>query len=383
MASQPLSGVRWRPVGRRLFLAGATSLAAAAIAGCTQDCAADAVTRRALVELAGFRDWLTQHGVMGTVGEVGWPRGTDWARLASAWLDRARAAHLSVFAWAAAPWWTWDHPLAFYRSGDGTATLTDAGSQGIQFETAMRDGLVGGIGLAEATFGADFSDSGTYSSARPGTLGIDYTYPSAGSLRYLAGRGYRDVRLAFTWERLQRDPGGALDVTEVGRLRQVLRDAAGAGLSVVLQLHNFGRYAGWRDGRRQVWPLGSSELPASALADFWVRLGTATSGLSRAGYDLMNEPHDLPGGALAWEAASAQAAGVIRAMDASNPIFVGGYDWSSVASFPSTHPKPWVDVPGVVYNAHQYFDADHSGTYRQSYVEVDASIRARGGSRCG
>lgn len=287
-------------------------------------------------------------------------------------------------AWAAAPWWAWDHPLAFYRSGDGTATLTDAGQQGLQFEAAIREGLVGGIGLAEATFGSDLTDSGTYSSARPGTVGVDYTYPSAGSLRYLAGRGYRDVRLAFTWERLQRQPGAALDATEVGRVRQVLRDAAGAGLSVVMQLHNFGRYASLRDGRRQVWTLGSTELPASALKDFWVRLCNATSGLSaRAGYELMNEPHDLPGGAATWEAASAGAARAIRALDSTSPIFVGGYDWSGAGSFPSTHPKPWVDVPSVVYNAHQYFDADHSGTYRQSYVEVDASIRARGGSRCG
>ena len=68
--------------------------------------------------------------------------------------------------------------------------------------------------------------------------------------------------------------------------------AAGAGMRVVLDVHNYARYI----------PSGGAELvlgadiPAADLVDLWTRLSTAFKGNAGIyGYGLMNEPHDLPG----------------------------------------------------------------------------------------
>ncbi|HEU4568075.1 MAG TPA: cellulase family glycosylhydrolase, partial [Marmoricola sp.] len=172
--------------------------------------------------------------------------------------------------------------------------------------------------------------------------------------------------------RLQPRLGQPLDATEVGRVRTVLEDARRAGISVVLDLHNYGRYAGTGpDGRRQVWRLGDPQLPVRYLADVWGRLAGAFGGEpALTAYDVMNEPHDLPGGATAWEAASRIAVDAVRRVDRRRTVLVPGYEWSHAAGWSRTHPHPWVQAPGVVYEAHQYFDADGSGTYRQSYPEL-------------
>ncbi|MGN6246258.1 MAG: glycoside hydrolase family 5 protein [Motilibacteraceae bacterium] len=341
-------------------------------------------------DLADFTGWLHANDVRGVVGEVGWPGGTDaprWNELAGRWFDQAQAGGVGVFVWGAAQSWSATYPLAVYRSGaDGRlvpgpqAPLVEQQLTRPQSAAAASpaDGAdLSGVDLADGSFGADFSDSGSdYSAANPGRYGQDYTYPSSDFLARLAARGIRAVRLAVMWERLQPKLGQGLDDTEVTRVRQVLEDAHKAGLSVVLDVHNYGRYAGnGSDGRRQVWRLGDPQLPVSALADLWSRLvGAFGREPALTAYDLMNEPHDLPGGARAWEAATRIAVDAIRRLDQRHSVLVPGYDWSHAADWAQTHPRPWVDAAGVVYEAHQYFDADRSGTYREPYPELARSM---------
>ena len=63
------------------------------------------------------------------------------------------------------------------------------------------------------------------SNAEPGEHGRIYSYPSAATYRFLAGRGITWIRLPFRWERLQRSPGAPLDATELARLRASVRAA--------------------------------------------------------------------------------------------------------------------------------------------------------------
>jgi endoglucanase len=162
----------------------------------------------------------------------------------------------------------------------------------------------------------------------------------------------------------------------------VLAQAAKSRLRVVLDLHNYGRFA----SPAGVLTLGSPALPATDLADLWRRLARALgSSPALSGYGLMNEPHDLPGGAPAWERASQLTVAAVRAVDRTTPILVAGYSYSSAARWPSVHPRPWINPRSgpVLYEAHQYFDRDGSGTYRDSYQAENARARGQHWQRCG
>lgn len=367
-------------------------VAAASLAACaeTADCTTSALADRSTQELEVFGAWLDEHDVDGVVGEVGWPGADDdpaWQDVGRAWYATAVDAGIGTFAWAGAEQWPADYPLAVYRGADADRpALDEAGPQADVVEQHAEDGsLPRGVALADGSFGALLGGSSTYSTAAPGEYGTDYRYPSAESWAYVQDRGIRDVRLAFQWERVQPEPGAPLDEEELARLRTTLRAAESAGVRVWLDLHSYGRYATERDGARVVLVLGSPELPAGALADVWSRLAGALSGQPAvAGYGIMNEPHDLPGDAPAWEAASVQAVEAVRAVDRVTPVLVGGYAYSRAGRFPELHPEPWVprDLGPVVYEAHQYFDADGSGTYGRPFAQEEAEA-ARQGFGCG
>ncbi len=362
----------------------------------TTACTSDAVTARSLSDLHSFTTWVHQNGVQGAIGEVGWPgepAGADaakWNTLAKKWYAAADDAQVGVFAWSAAERWAPDYLLAIYRNS-GLAAPGAApyviGSQAQVVESHLSaDGGLRGVSLADGTFGASLDNGSRYSTSNRGTYGTDYVYPSSQFLQFLASRGIRQMRLAFTWERLQPVLNAPLDPIEVGRLVSVLHAAAGAGISVVLDLHNYGRYAEQTPGAgRNVLLLGSSELPASALADFWGRLAPVLpASKAISGYGIMDEPHDLPGGAKGWEAASALAVTAIRRTDARTPIYVGGYAHSSAAGWPQEHPKPWIPPVNwpVVYEAHQYFDTSREGFYQENYGQTNAAAAKQGWADC-
>ena len=151
----------------------------------------------------------------------------------------------------------------------------------------------------------------------------------------------------------------------------MLRDAHQLGMSVVIDLHNYGRYAaGSAAGGRTVLRVGSPALPASSLADLWRRVALALRGSpGLAAYGLMNEPHDLPGGAARWEATTREVVAAVRRVDPATLVLVPGYGWSATATWPRLHPVPWVHEPGAAYEAHQYFDHDRTGTYARPIGE--------------
>lgn len=254
----------------------------------------DALTRRTLTELDGFTTWLADNEADGFMGEVGWPAGGRWNRLAERWYAAADTAGLSVSAWAAGAHWG-DYPLAIYDSGGADGPINTAHVQSTVLEAHLGRGKSYRRGIAVA--GGAFGDEAPgFSNRRPGRHGHDYWYPTAADLRYLADRGFDFVRVDFRWERLQPRLGGPLDQQELRLLESVVAAARTAGLEVVLDLHNYGAYRRGRPGRRpQVLRIGDRQLPASRLVDLWMRLsknfGNDPGVLA---YGLMNEPHDLP-----------------------------------------------------------------------------------------
>ena len=96
-----------------------------------------------------------------------------------------------------------------------------------------------GVNLAGAEFGA--LEPG-FSNSNLGVDGRDYFFPSHDVLAYYVDQGIRLVRLPVSWERLQPELGSALDSGYLGRIVECLDRAALLGCSVVLDIHNYGRY---------------------------------------------------------------------------------------------------------------------------------------------
>jgi hypothetical protein len=327
------------------------------------------------------------------VGEVGWPGTRAWNAVAATWYRTADADRLWVTAWSAAQWWPPGYPLAIYRLTPGGGR---AGAQAEVLQAYGGSGRTGrGIDLPSGAFSTAVDGDSTYSNADPGRYGADYVFDTAANYRYLAAHGTRLVRVSVSWERLQPQLGGPLAPAEVARLTATLRAAAGAGVGVIVDLHNFGGY--WAaqpalGGGPQRLVLGSPQLPTADLADLWRRLALELRGVPGVtGYDLMNEPGQLSRsareGAAIWEAASQQAVTAIRATGDRHLVAVEGYGGSAPERFVELHPNAWIHDPAhaVRYEIHQYFDSDGSGHYNSSFAqetEAAAAAQPKGARRC-
>ncbi|WP_336922077.1 glycoside hydrolase family 5 protein [Aquipuribacter sp. SD81] len=190
----------------------------------------------------------------------------------------------------------------------------------------------------------------------------------------LADRGYDLVRLPFLWESVQPDLGGALDAAYVAELQAAVLRCTSRGMACVLDVHNYGRF------REQ--PVGSPQVPHAAFADLWGGLAGALGTDERVELGLMNEPHDMPDGARGWERAAQAALDAVRSAGSRAWVWVAGERWSSAASWPTTHPRWWIEDPldRSGPEAHYYFDVDnsHRGTYPATYADDDARARRDG-----
>lgn len=221
-----------------------------------------------------------------------------------------------------------------------------------------------GINLA----GAEFGDG-------RGTYGKDYTYPSAETVAYFAGKGFNAVRLPFKWERLQPRLNRSFDKAERARLAGTVKALRQAGMTVILDPHNYAYY-----DKQQ---LGAEDgVPDSAFADFWQRLAEEYGQDSGVQFGLMNEPHDVP--ATQWLASANAAIAAIRETGAKNLILVPGTAWTGAHSWEEERDGGangtvmlGIEDPAgnYAYEVHQYLDADFSGTTK-TCERADDAVKA-------
>jgi aryl-phospho-beta-D-glucosidase BglC (GH1 family) len=212
-----------------------------------------------------------------------------------------------------------------------------------------------------ALFGAELDPK----PGHPDVLDRDYVLPHADTLGYYSKKGFKTIRLPVNWIRLQPQVGGPLDATKLAELDGFLDLADSFGMRVVVDLHAY--------CRRGSKVLGTPDLPVDALASFWSQFARHFKGRF-AGYDIMNEPHDMPN-AQVWPQAAQLTVDAIRKEDPATTLYVEGDDWSSAQRWASSNATLAIKDPAdhLVYSAHEYFDKDTSGQYRVSYDADGAS----------
>ncbi|HDZ58079.1 MAG TPA: glycoside hydrolase family 5 protein [Pseudomonas xinjiangensis] len=209
------------------------------------------------------------------------------------------------------------------------------------------------IGLNVA--GAEFT-SGTL----PGVHGTHYFFPKAGYFDKWSAKGIRTVRFPIKWERLQPALNGEFDPTYAGLIDTMFTQAAQAGIDIILDVHNYGRY------RKNI--IGSAEVPYSAYKNLLERIAKRWQGRSSLyAYDIMNEPY---GSADAtWPTAAQAGIDGVRRYDRQRPIYIEGQSWASAARWPQYGDRLLSlndPIDNLVFSAHLYLDSDASGSYVDS-----------------
>ncbi|QRM56779.1 glycoside hydrolase family 5 protein [Sinorhizobium sp. BG8] len=212
-------------------------------------------------------------------------------------------------------------------------------------------GCLRGINLSGAEYGKP-----------PGVYGKDYIYPSDATITYFAGKGFNAVRLQFLWERLQPTLMKSFDRAELARLDDATNRIKEAGMTVILDPHNYAYYRGSQ--------IGSTDVPDAAFADFWKRLARHFKNDPAVQFGLMNEPFDVT--AEQWLGSANAAIAAIRGTGATNFVMVPGTIWSGAHSWETDRlggangtVMLGVQDPAnnFAFEVHQYLDSDFSGMH--------------------
>jgi len=197
----------------------------------------------------------------------------------------------------------------------------------------------------------------------PGKMGTDYIYPeNMQDYQYFKEKNFTVIRLPIRWERVQNRAFGPLSIPDMTGIENILRIANQNEQKVIIDLHNFGQYYGS--------PLTLSD--SSELADVWIKLASALKNYqSLYGYELMNEPHDLPGGSDSWVKIAQTVTYAIRTVDTRSTIFIPGYSWQNAQNWSQNNPHLTISDPNnnLIYTSHIYFDSDYAGLYSKSFSQ--------------
>jgi endoglucanase len=225
----------------------------------------------------------------------------------------------------------------------------------------------GGTAVAKTLRGVNLAGAAFSANALPGVYGQDFIYPNDQEVAYYTLHGMNVFRLSLLWERLQPVLGGPLDPAELGRLKNFIASAEADRASVIIDIHDYGMYRGML--------IGQAGVSSADFADLWALLARQFGQDGHVLFGLMNEPKQQD--AANWQSIVQNAVDAIRANGARNRILVSGIGWDSAQGFAATSGATLGHVTdpdhNLVFEAHEYFDADGSGTSDQC-IAPDAAI---------
>jgi endoglucanase len=219
-----------------------------------------------------------------------------------------------------------------------------------------------GINICGSEFGED---------KLPGTLNVDYVYPNSAEINYFYSKGFKVINLPFRWERIQRTLGGELDSREVEEIKKFISSCNTRGIKVILSMHNFGRYkVGGID-----YVIGSNQVTRWHYRDVWKKIASLFNAYPNIlGYAIMTEPYDMRN--YNWASSAQEAINAIRETGNRNNIIVDGDNYSCSEEWTEYNDdlKRLKDPYNkIVFDAHCYFDDDHSGKYISDYSRSNAN----------
>ena len=277
---------------------------------------------------------------------------------------------------------------AYVNSNGVWSFTTGQLGEGSQSFTAIDTDKAGNVSQTSPVFTAIVE---TFSRGAPASIGVnmegaEYSwvgYPTLADLENVKSEGVDLVRLPIAWEMMQPTLDGPLNSTYLAGLESFLNNAASLGIGVIVDLQNYGTYnlnwaadaaaSGGNEAPNgpDASKLGSAAVPISAFANFWQQLAAALNGNPGvAGYDIMNEPNNMPTPET-WPDAAQAAVNAIRSVDMNTPIVVEGDSWASAQNWPYFNENLNITdhANDIIYEAHQYFD-NGSGLYQQTYAQL-------------
>gem|GEM_PF-6789074 len=152
---------------------------------------------------------------------------------------------------------------------------------------------------------------------------------TARELAYFKSKGLNTLRLPISWERVQHTLNGPLTPAYVSGMMAYIDAATSAGFYVILDLHNYNRYAeNTHDASGAQVPgyvqrvMGDGVLTPAHLADVWVKLTNLVLANPKVILNLMNESHDFPMTSTQWFAGIQTVMDAIRATGSTHLILV-------------------------------------------------------------
>lgn len=138
-----------------------------------------------------------------------------------------------------------------------------------------------------------------------------YTIPTSPAfspeLDFYISKGFNILRFPISWERLQHKLDGSFDSTYLSQVQSFVEEANTKGLGVIVDLHNYNRYAtgAFKNSHTQnagytQLIFGDGTLSTGHLANVWTKLAKIFLHKPDVIFNIMNEPHDFPVPSNVW-----------------------------------------------------------------------------------
>lgn len=239
-----------------------------------------------------------------------------------------------------------------------------------------------------------------------------YDIPDKGrrtqELGFYASRGFNALRFPVSWERWQHTLNGPLDPGYTKQVTDFITQATAAGWLVILDLHNYNRYATdafdatgapTPTGTFTVRTYGAADgvLTRDTLMEVWTRIAGLFLGNSNVAFGLMNEPHDFLVPSNVWFDDLQHVIDAIRGTGANQLILVPNSRGSDVTHWSTYAPNGGpldrdaakaIKDSNYAFDLHAYHDhfdpADptktklNPNTYAQELTEVTTWAKTEG-----
>ena len=207
--------------------------------------------------------------------------------------------------------------------------------------------------------------SGAEFNATRTCLNTDYTYPTAGEIRFFAAKGFRVFRVPVLSSRLIGVGGRA--TPDWAALMTLVEVAAASNCAIIIDLHQYG---GMPDGL-----VGRDSAATASFAAFWGDVARRLKDKPNVIFDLMNEPNKQT--PTEWRAGVEAGLAAIRQAGARQLVLVSGTAWDGAHSWVSSGNAAAMNelrdpANNFAFELHQYFDKDHSGTHPEVVDNVGA-----------